>query len=103
MVPLAPQHDGQGRRLRPLALSRDGGLNAPEGFDKLVSEEISKATGLKFCSNPNKFHGLTSHDAVVFLEGALKGLAAVQQDYARPKDTADGVFHEGVVGAALPT
>lgn len=52
------------------------GLNAPEGYDVLVAAEISRATGLKFVSDPNKFHGLTSHDAVVFLEGALKGLAA---------------------------
>ena len=52
------------------------GLNAPEGYDVLVAAEISRATDLKFVSDPNKFHGLTSHDAVVFLEGALKGLAA---------------------------
>lgn len=52
------------------------GLNAPIGFDVKVAAEISRVSGLKFVSDPNKFHGLTSHDAVVFLEGALKGLAA---------------------------
>ena len=65
--------------LRELALGGTAvgtGLNAPEGYDVLVAAEISRATGLKFVSDPNKFHGLTSHDAVVFLEGALKGLAA---------------------------
>lgn len=41
-----------------------------------MSEELTKFTGVKFVSSPNKFHALTSHDALVFAHGALKGLAA---------------------------
>jgi fumarate hydratase class II len=33
-------------------------------------------TGKTFISAPNKFHGLTSHDEIVFTHGALKALAA---------------------------
>ncbi len=52
------------------------GLNAPEGFDKLVAEEIGKLTGKDFKTSPNKFHSLTSKDEIVFCHGALKALAA---------------------------
>ncbi len=52
------------------------GLNAPKGFGELVAEKLSKATGLPFVSNPNKFHALTSLDRMVFAHGALKALAA---------------------------
>ena len=52
------------------------GLNAPQGFDTLVAEEISKITGEKFTTAPNKFHALTSKDELVFAHGALKALAA---------------------------
>lgn len=52
------------------------GLNAPEGFDKLVAEEIGKLTGKNFKTSPNKFHSLTSKDEIVFCHGALKALAA---------------------------
>lgn len=52
------------------------GLNAKEGFDKLVVEKVSQLTGHHFSVAPNKFHGLTSKDALVFLHGALKALAA---------------------------
>jgi len=31
---------------------------------------------VKFVASPNKFHALTSHDAIVFTHGAMKGLAA---------------------------
>lgn len=52
------------------------GLNAPEGFGEAISEEISNLTGLSFQSSKNKFHALTSKDALVFAHGALKALAA---------------------------
>jgi fumarate hydratase class II len=52
------------------------GLNAPDGFDELVAEEISKLTGKQFVTAPNKFHALTSKDELVTAHGALKALAA---------------------------
>ncbi|MCD6130446.1 MAG: class II fumarate hydratase [Deltaproteobacteria bacterium] len=51
------------------------GLNAPEGFDIMVAEEISKETGIDFVTAPNKFAALASHDAIVESSGALKTLA----------------------------
>lgn len=52
------------------------GLNAPAGFGEAVAAKVSEKTGLHFESAPNKFHALTSKDALVFAHGALKGLAA---------------------------
>ena len=52
------------------------GLNAPEGFDRLVCTELHKMTGLAFEPDPNKFHALASKDALVFAHGAMKALAA---------------------------
>ena len=52
------------------------GLNAPKGFDTAVAQVASELTGKKFVTAPNKYHALTSKDAVVFAHGALKGLAA---------------------------
>ena len=52
------------------------GLNAPQGFDALVAEEISNISGHKFVTADNKFHALTSKDELVFAHGALKALAA---------------------------
>ena len=65
--------------LRRLALGGTAvgtGLNAPEGFDVLVAKRLAELTGEPFETNPNKFHALTSKDAVVFSHGAVKGLAA---------------------------
>ena len=65
--------------LRELALGGTAvgtGLNAPEGFDVLVAEKISRLTGKTFTTAPNKFHALTSKDELVFAHGALKALAA---------------------------
>ena len=64
--------------LRELALGGTAvgtGLNAPEGFDKAVAEEISALTGQHFVTAENKFHSLTSKDELVFAHGALKALA----------------------------
>ena len=52
------------------------GINAPEGFDRVSAEKISELSGYKFVTEENKFHALTSKDALVFTHGALKGLAA---------------------------
>lgn len=52
------------------------GLNAPKGFDEAVCRRISDLTGETFTPDPNKFHALTSQDALVFAHGALKALAA---------------------------
>ena len=52
------------------------GLNAPAGFGGKVAELLTKSTETPFYSAPNKFQALTSHDALVFASGALKGLAA---------------------------
>ncbi len=65
--------------LRELALGGTAvgtGMNAPKEFGTLAAEEISKLTGLQFVSAENKFHSLTSKDALVFSHGALKALAA---------------------------
>lgn len=52
------------------------GINAEPEFGDKVANQISKQTGYKFVSSDNKFHALTSHDEIVFVHGALKGLAA---------------------------
>ncbi|HEY7840466.1 MAG TPA: class II fumarate hydratase, partial [Gammaproteobacteria bacterium] len=52
------------------------GINAPAGFGEQVAEEVSRRTGTRFESAPNKFQALTSHDALVHASGALKALAA---------------------------
>ncbi len=51
------------------------GLNAPEGYSKLVAQLIAKETGLPFITAPNKFEALAAHDAMVELHGALKRTA----------------------------
>ncbi len=52
------------------------GLNAPKGFGVKVSATLTELTGCQFRSSPNFFHSLTSKDAIVFLQGSLKALAA---------------------------
>lgn len=52
------------------------GLNAPEGFAEKVATVIADITGKPFVTDPNKFHSLTSKDALVFSHGAIKALAA---------------------------
>ncbi|MBZ7985144.1 class II fumarate hydratase [Campylobacter sp. Cr9] len=52
------------------------GINAHPELSEKVSAKLTELLGTKFISSPNKFHGLTSHDALVFLHGAFKGLAA---------------------------
>ena len=65
--------------LRQLALGGTAvgtGLNAPETFGTLAAAEISALAGSEFITAPNKFHALTSKDALVFSHGALKATAA---------------------------
>ncbi|AJO23884.1 class II fumarate hydratase [Weizmannia coagulans] len=52
------------------------GINADPTFGDKVAEELEKQTGYPFVSSDNKFHALTSHDEIVHVHGALKGLAA---------------------------
>ena len=64
--------------LRSLALGGTAvgtGLNCPEGFDRESAAILSQLTGCTFRTAPNKFHALTSRDALVFAHGALKALA----------------------------
>lgn len=51
------------------------GLNACKGFGEEAAKQISEITGKTFRSSENKFHSLTSKDAMVFAHGALKALA----------------------------
>ena len=52
------------------------GLNAPKGFAEEAAAAVSELTGFDFITEDNKFHALSSKDAVVFSHGALKALAA---------------------------
>lgn len=51
------------------------GLNSKVGFDSEIAEEISKETGYKFQTAPNKFEALAANDAVVEASGALNVIA----------------------------
>jgi len=52
------------------------GLNAHPELGERVAKKLSELTGHDFITAPNKFHSLTSHDALVYSHGALKALAA---------------------------
>ncbi len=52
------------------------GLNAPKEFDVQVCGYLTELTGTEFIPDENKFHALTSQDALAFAHGALKALAA---------------------------
>lgn len=51
------------------------GINAPKGFAADVVEQLKRISGYDFKENINKFHGLSSKDALCNLHGALKNLA----------------------------
>ncbi|KAG8702791.1 fumarase fum1 [Ceratobasidium sp. 394] len=51
------------------------GLNTRKGFDVKVAAEISKITGYRFETAPNKFEALATHDAMVEAHGALNTVA----------------------------
>jgi fumarate hydratase class II len=52
------------------------GLNTHPEFAVRSAAKIGELTSLPFVSAPNKFESLAAHDALVFLHGALKTLAA---------------------------
>lgn len=65
--------------LRELALGGTAvgtGLNTPRGFSEEAIKILSELTDKPFIPERNKFHGLSSRDALVFAHGALKALAA---------------------------
>ena len=51
------------------------GLNAPKGFDRAISTQISAATGIEFEPARNKFEALASNDGLVQMSGVLNTLA----------------------------
>lgn len=63
--------------LRKLAIGGTAvgtGLNAPADFDRSVCTLLTELTGVSFEPDENKFHALSSRDALVFAHGALKAL-----------------------------
>lgn len=67
---------GELRRLAIGGTAVGTGLNAPEGFDAKVCACLAELCSTEFVPDENKFHALTSKDALVFAHGALKALAA---------------------------
>jgi fumarate hydratase, class II len=51
------------------------GLNTFVGFAEGIAEEVSKMTGTKFITAPNKFEVLAAHDSIVEASGTLNTLA----------------------------
>lgn len=51
------------------------GLNSVKGFDEKIAGEVSKQTGYKFKTAPNKFEALAANDALVEASGALNVVA----------------------------
>ena len=51
------------------------GLNAPENFGKVVTEELTKKLGVTFIEAENKFTALSSLGGVTFAHSAIKALA----------------------------
>lgn len=65
--------------LRELAIGGTAvgtGLNSPDRFDEEVCDILSKKLNIKFYPSENKFYQLTSKNALAFLHGAVKALAA---------------------------
>lgn len=52
------------------------GLNSHSELSKRAIERIASETKMDFKENPNKFHGLSSKDAVVYAHASLKTLAS---------------------------
>lgn len=50
-------------------------MNAYIGFDTKIAEAISKETGYKFVTAPNKFEALQTNDAMVEFSGSLNTLS----------------------------
>jgi len=63
------------RAVRELAIGGTAvgtGLNTPNGYNDLVTQNISELTGILFVTAPNKFESIATHDSLVELSGALK-------------------------------
>ena len=52
------------------------GLNVPAGFAEAFAARMAEVTGIPFVTAANKFEALASHDALVFVHGALNASAA---------------------------
>jgi fumarate hydratase class II len=52
------------------------GLNTKVGFAEAFATRMAEVTNMPVISAPNKFEALASHDALVFVHGALNSLAA---------------------------
>lgn len=65
--------------LRQLAIGGTAvgtGLNASKAYERGFIEALNEETGIHFIGETNKFHALANRDAVVYVSGALKALAA---------------------------
>ncbi|SLN17179.1 Fumarate hydratase class II [Roseovarius albus] len=51
------------------------GLNTQKGWGETVAANMARITDLPFVTAPNKFEALASHDAMVFMSGALATIA----------------------------
>jgi fumarate hydratase, class II len=66
------------RDLHPLAQGGTAvgtGLNSKPKFARLFAKHVAKITKLPFTSAANKFEALASHDAYVFVHGAINSMA----------------------------
>ena len=52
------------------------GLNTKVGFAERFAARMAELTGIPFVTAPNKFEALASHDALVFVHGALAAAAS---------------------------
>jgi fumarate hydratase class II len=67
---------GPVRRLALGGTAVGTGLNTHPDFARLAAAKITEISGHTFVTAPDKFHALTSKDAIVGLHGAMKALAA---------------------------
>ena len=78
------------------------GINALPGFAEAVTAEIARLTGLPFVTAPNKFAVQGSHDALVQLSGALRGLAVSLSKIANDIRLVSSGPRAGIAELALP-
>jgi fumarate hydratase, class II len=78
------------------------GLNAHPRFGKRVADELSKSTGCRFVTAPNKFEALASNDAMVHAHGALKTLAASLMKIANDVRVLSSGPRSGIGEIAIP-
>jgi len=78
------------------------GINCKKGFDKKFAEKVSKITGLKFKTAPNKFESLAAHDALVELSGALNTIATSLMKIANDIRLLGSGPRSGIGELALP-